>query len=151
MLAQRAIAHLKHRAPHRLSGGEKKRVALASVLIVAPEVLLLDEPTASLEPQSQAEVVRLMIARRHSGRTIVTAAHDSHLVYDVADYVYVLEGGKVAGAGTPDEILADHALLQRTNLANAHWHVHADGKIHVHAHGHRREHHRPSADECERG
>ena len=122
MLARLAIAHLKHRAPHRLSGGEKKRVALASVLILDPEVLLLDEPTASLDPESQGEVIRLLIASRGSGRTIVTATHDLHLVCDIADYVYVLEGGRLAGAGTPAEILADRALLRRTHLAPVYAH-----------------------------
>ena len=122
MLARFAIAHLKPRAPHRLSGGERKRVALASVLIIDPELLLLDEPTASLDPESQSEVVRFLSESRSSGRTIVTATHDLHLVHDIADYVYVLDGGKIAGAGTPAEILADRALLQRTHLAHAHGH-----------------------------
>lgn len=90
MLAQFGIAHLRERAPHRLSGGERKRVALASVLILDPEVLLLDEPTASLDPESQGEVIRYLLASRGSGRTIVTATHDLHLVEAIADYVYVL-------------------------------------------------------------
>lgn len=124
MLTQWAIAHLRHRAPHRLSGGEKKRVALASVLILDPEVLLLDEPTASLDPESQGEVIRFLIASRNSGRTIVTATHDLHIVEDIADYVYVLDAGRVAGAGTPAGILADQALLRRTHLAHAHAHRH---------------------------
>jgi cobalt/nickel transport system ATP-binding protein len=122
MLALFSIVHLKQRAPHRLSGGERKRVALASVLIIDPEVLLLDEPTASLDPESQSEVVRFLSESRGSGRTIVTATHDLHFVEDIADYVYVLDGGKLAGAGTPAAILSDQALLQRTHLAHAHGH-----------------------------
>ena len=128
MLALFSIAHLKPRAPHRLSGGERKRVALASVLIVDPEVLLLDEPTASLDPESQSEVIRFLSESRGSGRTIVTATHDLHFVEEIADYVYVLDGGKLAGAGTPAAILADQALLQLTHLAPCHRHVHADGE-----------------------
>jgi cobalt/nickel transport system ATP-binding protein len=130
ILARLAIAHLKHRAPHRLSGGEKKRVALASVLIFEPEVLLLDEPTAALDPESQGEVVRFLIESRHAGRTMVTATHDLDIVEDIADFVYVLADGKVAGAGTPGQILADQALLRQTHLVRAHWPIHADGAAH---------------------
>lgn len=142
MLARFALDNLRHRAPHRLSGGEKKRVALASVLIGEPEVLLLDEPTAALDPESQDEVIRFLIASRGSGRTIVTATHDLDIVEDIADFVVVLDRGRVAGAGSPAEILADTDLLHRTRLAHAHWHVHADGSAHhhPHAHGHRHEH-----------
>ncbi|MBS1227488.1 MAG: nickel transporter ATP-binding protein [Proteobacteria bacterium] len=143
MLARFAIGHLKHRAAHRLSGGEKKRVALASVLVIDPEVLLLDEPTAALDPQSQGEVVRFLSESRDTGRTIVTATHDLEIVYDIADFVYVLADGKVVGAGAPAEILADQALLRRTHLAHAHWHVAADGLAHAHVHAHRHQHHTP--------
>lgn len=137
-----AIGDLRHRAPHRLSGGEKKRVALASVLIGDPEVLLLDEPTAALDPKSQDEVIRFLIASRGTGRTIVAATHDLDIVEDIADFVLVLDRGRVAGAGTPTEILADADLLHRTHLAHTHWHVHADGSAHrhPHVHGHRHEH-----------
>ena len=137
-----SIGDLRYRAPHRLSGGEKKRVALASVLIGDPEVLLLDEPTAALDPESQDEVIRFLIASRSTGRTIVAATHDLDIVEDIADFVVVLDRGRVAGAGTPTEILADVDLLHRTHLAHTHWHVHADGSAHrhPHVHGHRHEH-----------
>jgi len=151
ILERFAIDHLKHRAPHRLSGGEKKRVALASVLILEPEVLLLDEPTSGLDPESQGEVIRFLIESRGTGRTIVTATHDLDLVDDIADYVFVLAGGKLAGAGTPSEILADEALLRRTHLAHAHWHVHGDGSTHNHrhTHGHNHQHREPAPDAAE--
>lgn len=147
MLARFAIGHLKHRAAHRLSGGEKKRVALASVLAIDPEVLLLDEPTAALDPESQGEVVRFLIESRHSGRTIVTATHDLEIVYDIADFVYVLADGKVVGAGTPAEILTDQALLRQTRLAHAHWHVDDDGVAHGQLHAHRHQHTQPIDDD----
>ena len=151
ILARFSIGHLKHRAPHRLSGGEKKRVALASVLILEPEVLLLDEPTAGLDPESQGEVIRFLIESRGTGRTIVTATHDLDLVDDIADYVFVLDNGKLAGAGTPSEILANEALLRRTHLAHAHWHVHGDGSVHNHrhTHGHNHQHREPAPDAAE--
>lgn len=130
------IAHLRDRPPHRLSGGEQKRVALASVLVMEPDVLLLDEPTASLDPASQSEILRFLIESRLSGRTIVTATHDLDIVHEAADHVIVLDGGRVAAEGTPADILSDQALLHRTHLAHAHWHTHADGKVHAHPHGH---------------
>lgn len=140
MLARFGIAGLRDRAPHRLSGGEKKRVALASVMIMEPEVLLLDEPTASLDPESQAEVIRFLVDSRDTGRTVVTATHDLDVVEDIADYCFVLAGGRVVAEGRPAEILDDADLLRRTHLAHAHWHMHADGRAHMHFHSHRHHH-----------
>lgn len=134
------ISHLKHRAPHQLSGGEKKRVALASILILEPEVVLLDEPTAALDPASQSDVIRFLIESRNSGRTVITATHDLDIIEDIADYAFVLAAGQVVAEGTPAQILANTLLLQETHLAHAHWHVHADGKIHQHQHIHRHDH-----------
>lgn len=140
MLARFAIGHLKDRAPYRLSGGEKKRVALASVLILEPEVLLLDEPTAGLDPESQGEVIRFLVESRNAGKTIVTATHDLDIIEDIADHAFVLAGGRVAGEGRPAEILNDTELLRRTHLAHAHWHLHANGQAHMHLHAHRHGH-----------
>ena len=143
ILSRFSIGHLRDRSPHRLSGGEKKRVALASVLIVEPEVLLLDEPTAALDPESQGEVIRFLIASRNSGRTIVTATHDLDIIEDIADYAYVLSAGKIVGQGKPAEILADELLLKKTHLAHTHWHIHAEGGAHEHPHSHRHDHGHP--------
>lgn len=116
-LAAFAIQHLKDRSPNRLSGGEQKRVALASVLVSEPEVLLLDEPTAELDPKSAAEVVEFLGGCRGSGRTVITATHDLGIVAEIADLCVVLAAGRVAAIGTPDAILGDAALLARTGLA----------------------------------
>lgn len=110
------IADLKDRAPHRLSGGEKKRVALASVLIMDPEVILLDEPTAALDPRSQRQIVDLMKSWEALGKTIVTATHDLHLLDEIADHCLVMDKGRIAGEGTPAQILADQPLLLGANL-----------------------------------
>ena len=136
-LAEFAITELRHRSPHRLSGGEKKRVALASVLITRPEVLLLDEPTAALDPQSQSEVVRFLAGCRGSGRTVVTATHNLDIVAEIADYCFVLQAGRLVAEGPPADLLGDGALLRATQLLHAHWHVHADGLAHSHGHRHR--------------
>jgi cobalt/nickel transport system ATP-binding protein len=136
MLAEFSIADLKHRSPHRLSGGEKKRVALASVLITRPDVLLLDEPTAALDPHSQGDVVRFLADCRGTGRTVVTATHNLDIVAEIADYCLVLQAGRLVAQGTPPDILGDAALLRTSQLLHAHWHTHADGVAHVHAHVH---------------
>jgi cobalt/nickel transport system ATP-binding protein len=131
------IAHLKHRPPHRLSGGEKKRVALASVLVLDPEVLLLDEPTAALDPRSQSQIIDLLIGWGAGNKTVITATHDLGLVEDIADYCYLLQNGRVAAQGKPAEVLRDQALLASANLIHAHRHYHGPGSSpHVHAHTH---------------
>lgn len=137
MLDVMEIAHLKDRSPHRLSGGEKKRVALASVLVLDPEVLLLDEPTAALDPKSQSQIIDFLIGWGGGNKTVVTATHDLDIVEDIADYCYVFQRGRVAGEGAPSEILRDEELLHHTNLIHAHRHVHDTGTIHSHPHLHR--------------
>ena len=138
------IEHLKDRAPHRLSGGEKKRVALASVLILDPDVLLLDEPTAALDPQSQSQMIDFLAANE-GNKTLITATHDLAIVGDIADRCVVFEAGRVAGDGLPGAILHDEPLLLRTHLLYGPRPRHEAGVVHSHAHlpgGHR--HDRPT-------
>jgi cobalt/nickel transport system ATP-binding protein len=137
-----SISHLRDRPPYRLSGGEKKRVALASVLVLDPEVLLLDEPTATLDPKSQSQVVDLMQQWKGTAKTVITATHQLEIVEDIADRVYVLEAGSVIAEGTPQEILSNADLLLRANLIHAHRHSHG-GVVHSHPHfhGHARHEH----------
>ena len=134
------IAHLKERAPHRLSGGEKKRVAIASVLILDPQVLLLDEPTAALDPQSQSQMIEIISGWKDSGRTVVTATHDLDILEEIADQCFVFQAGRVAAQGTPAEVLLDEGLLRQTGLLHAHRHTHSSGEVHSHPHRHH-EHH----------
>jgi cobalt/nickel transport system ATP-binding protein len=137
-----SISHLRDRPPYRLSGGEKKRVALASVLVLDPEVLLLDEPTSTLDPKSQSQVVDLMQQWRGTAKTVITATHQLEIVEDIADRVYVLEAGAVIAEGTPQEVLSNADLLLRANLIHVHRHSHG-GVVHSHPHfhGHARHEH----------
>ena len=134
ILERLRIGHLRNRIPQRLSGGEKKRVALASVLVLDPAVLLLDEPTAALDPRSQSEVIDLMVEWGGGSKSVITATHDLGDLEDIADRCYVLDSGRLAAEGTPAEILADRELLQRTNLVHAHRHRQGEA-VHTHPHG----------------
>ncbi len=136
MLDLMEIAHLKDRSPHRLSGGEKKRVALASVLVLEPQVLLLDEPTAALDPKSQSQVIDFLIDWAGSAKTIITATHDLDIIEDIADECLIFQRGKLVAEGKPQTILRNETLLRQTNLIHAHRHAHAGGEIHSHPHLH---------------
>jgi cobalt/nickel transport system ATP-binding protein len=130
------IGHLKDRVPHRLSGGEKKRVALASVLVLDPAVLLLDEPASSLDPRSHSELIDLLVDWGGGAKSVITATHDLGDLEDIADMCFVLDRGALAAEGRPGDILADKELLERTNLIHAHRHRHGPGELHSHPHIH---------------
>jgi cobalt/nickel transport system ATP-binding protein len=109
---------LSARPPYALSGGEKKRVALASVLSLMPDVWLLDEPTAGLDPRSVSWLVAFINTQASAGKTIITATHDMDLVAACADRIYVLdEDHRLMAEGTPGQILGDSNLLLKANLA----------------------------------
>ena len=117
------IADLADRAPFQLSGGQKKRVAIASVLVMNPEVLLFDEPTAALDPRTQHWLVELIVELNAAGKTIVLATHDLDALDDLADRCVVLsEDHRVAADGPTDRILADEELLVAVNLVHRHAH-----------------------------
>lgn len=137
ILEAMGLAHLRDRPPHRLSAGEKKRVALASVLILDPEVLLLDEPTASLDPESESRLIASLIDWGGGAKTLVMATHDLGIVEDAADLCVVMQRGSVIAQGAPEHILGDEELLRRSGLLHAHRHRHADGSVHLHPHFHR--------------
>jgi cobalt/nickel transport system ATP-binding protein len=116
-LAALRIEGLADRAPHRLSGGEKKRVALASVLSLDPEVWLMDEPTAGLDPRSQDWLVDFLAGQADSGKTVVTATHDLAVVPAIAGRAVILgEDHRLAAEGPVSEVLSNHDLLVSCNL-----------------------------------
>ncbi len=142
-MGQMDIAHLADRAPFELSGGEKKRAAIASVLSLQPEVLLLDEPTASLDPRTKWVLVNLIRQLGESGRTMVIATHELEIVPLVAERVVVIgENRRVLADGRPEAILADRDLLIRANLIHEHLHEHGATR---HAHDHDLDHHEAEA------
>ena len=128
------LRDLADRACHQLSGGQKKKVAIASVLVMNPQVLLFDEPTAALDPRTQQWLIELLHELSHAGKTIVVATHDLHRLDEVADRAVVFsEDHRLVGEGAPTELLADLNLLTRVNLIHSHVHTH-DGVTHAHLH-----------------
>jgi cobalt/nickel transport system ATP-binding protein len=135
------IGDLLDRAPHRLSIGEKRKVALASTLILDPDVLLLDEPTAGLDPSTTRHIIELLLKANAAGKTVVTSTHDLHIVQEISDTVYVFSREKrLAASGSAAAILEDERLLKEHNLVHAHPHLHK-GVVHVHPHRHVDHHH----------
>lgn len=116
-LRELQIEPLRGRAPHQLSGGEKKKVALASILTLQPEIWLLDEPTAGLDPRSSAWLTGFIHELKRSGKTVVLATHDLALTREVADRLYLLsETHSIVAEGSPAEVLAEESLLKEVNL-----------------------------------
>ncbi len=131
------IREIRDRVPQRLSGGEKKKVALASVLVMDPEVLLLDEPAAGLDPRSRSQIIDFLVGWAGSGKSVITATHELGDLADIADRCVLLHAGRLAADRTPPALLEDSELLDRTNLIHVHRHRHVSGDVHSHAHLHR--------------
>lgn len=127
---------LAGRPPFALSGGEKKKVALAAVLAVDPQVLLLDEPTAGLDPRSSRILVDLILDAQGRGKTVVTSTNDLHIVPEIAGRVVVFgEDRRIIASGAPEVILQDPTVLRAANLVHRHRHAH-EGVWHEHEHEH---------------
>ncbi|GAA2396012.1 ABC transporter ATP-binding protein [Dactylosporangium salmoneum] len=117
VLAMLDIADLADRAPFQLSGGQKKRVAIASVLVMNPEVLLFDEPTAALDPRTQFWLIELLEQLRAAGKTIVLATHDLDTLPDLADRCVVFsEQHRIVADAPTAEVLDDRGMLLSANL-----------------------------------
>jgi cobalt/nickel transport system ATP-binding protein len=112
-MAFTGVAHLAGRAPYRLSGGEKRRAAIAAVLAMRPALLAMDEPSASLDPRARRGLIALL---GRLPQTLIIASHDLDLVWDACRRVVVLREGQVAADGPAREILADAALLEACGL-----------------------------------
>jgi ABC-type cobalt transport system, ATPase component len=120
--------------PFTLSGGEKKRVALAAIMAIEPEVLLLDEPSAHLDPAGVAWFVDFLQSLR--GKTVVCSTHNLSLVAELGDRVIVLSKDRtIMFDGTPAKLFSDNALLIESGLAHKHLHRHLD-EVHLHYHVH---------------
>jgi cobalt/nickel transport system ATP-binding protein len=112
-LASVGMAGFERRLPHHLSLGQRKRVAIATVLSMDPSVLVLDEPSAGLDPRGRRELIRLLLTLP---QTMLVSTHDMRLVAEVFPRVVVMDDGRVVADGPTDEVLADDALLEAHGL-----------------------------------
>lgn len=115
-LAALDIESLKDRPPHLLSYGQKKRVAIASVLAMDPRVIIFDEPTAGLDSAHAAEIIVLLEKLHTAGKTIIISTHDMNFAYQWASRMVVMQDGCVVGHGTPNEVFANEELLKQSQL-----------------------------------
>ncbi len=106
-------AHLRDRPPYRLSGGEKRAVAIATVLAMSPSILVMDEPSSNLDPRARRLLIDLLATFHH---TKIIATHDLDLVLDLCPRTIVMHEGSVAADGPTGAIFADDALLERCHL-----------------------------------
>ncbi len=110
------IRHLRNRPPHRLSFGEKKKVSLATALVLEPELLILDEPTANLDMVSRRDLIRTLNELNATGTTVVISTHDVEALSELADRIAVISHGSVLGEGGTSEVLQDLKLLGSAGL-----------------------------------
>lgn len=106
-------AHLRTRPPYRLSGGEKRAIAIAGVLVMQPSILVMDEPSSGLDPAARRRLINLLAGFAH---TRIIATHDLDLVLDLCQRVLVMHHGRIAADGPPADVFADADLLGRCNL-----------------------------------
>ena len=114
-----SLDELAGRSPLSLSGGQQRRVAIASVLALRPTLLLLDEPTAGLDPRARRACLRAVRSAADAGATVVMASHDANALAEVADRLVVLEEGRVTLDGAARELLADAPLMRAHGLEPA--------------------------------
>jgi len=140
VIAMLGLEGLRSRAPHLLSGGEKKKVCIASILATNPDVLLLDEPTGGLDPRSQMWFIKLIRELTRAGKTIITTTHNLDIVEKISTRAIVVgEDHTIKGDRNCTSVMNDLKLLMSANLI--HTHVHQHGRLlHEHLHPLSQEH-----------
>lgn len=113
ILKATGVEHLQNRIPHQLSGGEKCMVAIASVLIMNPQIILYDEPSANLDLKARRRLINFL---ESSSQTILISSHDLELILEVCQRVVVLNQGKIVADGNPKEIMSNGNLMLENNL-----------------------------------
>ncbi|MGB4658183.1 MAG: ABC transporter ATP-binding protein [Mobilitalea sp.] len=128
------IKNFKHRSPYHLSGGEKRKVSIACVMSMNPEVFVLDEPMNGLDPRTQRWLVEFLIQLNKAGKTLITSTHSLELVQEISNRAILFDETHTIVADMPTEkLLEDSELLKKVNLVDQYYHSH-EGKEHKHFH-----------------
>ena len=112
-LCRTGVEHLRERPPYKLSGGEKRAVAIATVLAMSPDILVMDEPTSNLDPRSRRSLIELLAGFHH---TKIIATHDLDMVMDLCERTIVIHEGRITADGPTSAIFSDDQLLSRSHL-----------------------------------
>ncbi|KZX10792.1 energy-coupling factor transporter ATP-binding protein EcfA3 [Methanobrevibacter curvatus] len=102
--------------PHHLSGGQKKRIAIAGILAMKPEIMILDEPTSGLDPKGASKILKLLKELNNEGMTIIISTHDVDAVPIYADFIFVIKNGKIIKKGSSHEVFDDISVIRDANL-----------------------------------
>ncbi len=116
VMEEMEIQSFRHKPTHLLSGGQKKQVSLADILVMEPEVIILDEPVSALDPKHTQMINEKLARLPEGGVTVIIATHDVDYALEWADEVVVFKDGEIAAKGRSEDIFMDKALLKRTNL-----------------------------------
>jgi cobalt/nickel transport system ATP-binding protein len=116
ILQKMDIQHLKNRPPHRLSFGEKKKVSLATALILKPDLLILDEPTANLDLTSRRKLINTLNELNKTGTTIIISTHDAEAIPELADRIIIINNGTKIDEGKTSDILQNKNILEQSGL-----------------------------------
>lgn len=110
------MGEFKKKAPHHLSGGQKKRVAIAGILAMRPRIMVLDEPTSGLDPKGASQILKLLYELNKEGMTIIISTHDVDLVPLYASQVYIISKGQIIKEGKPQDVFGDVKTIRAANL-----------------------------------
>ena len=116
MIERLEITPFRHKPTHALSGGQKKQVSIADILVMHPDIIILDEPAAALDPRHTVMVNHIVNQMTKDGITVLMATHDVNYAYEWADEVILFESGKVLMQGSPRQVFSDKEILKKTNL-----------------------------------
>lgn len=110
------MENYEDKTPHHLSGGQQKRIAIAGIIAMKPELMILDEPTAGLDPDGVEKVLNIMNQLNEEGMTLIISSHDIDMISKYADKIFVLYNGEIIESGNKNQIFSDMELLKKAHL-----------------------------------